>query len=851
MTRPFVVLKFGGTSVAAPDGWRTIAAATRAHLDAGRRPLVVCSALAGVSDALDGLLPAAVGGRHEPILADLKRRHADLAAALGVEVDLSEVFEPLERLALGVSLTAEFTPRMRARAMATGELAATRLGAAHLRALGLPITWIDARDCLTTVEAGDTPAHALAARCDDHADPALAARLAAHDAILTQGFVARDPQGRTALLGRGGSDTSAALFAARVGAARCEIWTDVPGVYTTNPRDVPQARLLRRLDYDEAQELATAGAKVLHPRCLAPVRRHRIPLEVRCTGHPDLPGTVVGALEDGPAEVKAIAARRNVTLVSMDTLGMWQQVGFLAQVFGAFARHGVSVDLVSTSESNVTASFDPAAGAVDDATVAALLADLNQVCRARALRDCAAISLVGRQIRATLHRLGPALALFEDRRIHLVSQAASDLNLTFVVDAADADRLVARLHALLFDGREADDRLGPTWRETFSPPETPTTPAAPWWVAERDRLLAIEASPAYVYHGPTVDAAAARLLGLRHVDRVFYAIKANDHPALLRRLVAAGLGLECVSPGELDHVFAACPGLTPDRILFTPNFAPRAEYAAALARGVHVTVDNLHPLARWPEVFAGRSIFLRLDPGQGRGHHAKVRTAGRRSKFGVAPEELGAVADAAAAAGARVVGLHAHAGSGIREAGAWAETAVFLAEAAGRFPEVRVLDLGGGLGVREKPGQAALDLAAVDDALAPIRRAHPAVELWMEPGRYLVAEAGVLLARVQQTKTKGDKTYVGVDAGMHTLLRPALYGAWHGIVNLSRLDAPLAVTADVVGPICETGDVLGHARRLPRTEEGDRLLVATAGAYGRTMASGYNRRGAPAEVVLD
>ncbi len=153
--------------------------------------------------------------------------------------------------------------------------------------------------------------------------------------------------------------------------------------------------------------------------------------------------------------------------------------------------------------------------------------------------------------------------------------------------------------------------------------------------------------------------------------------------------------------------------------------------------------------------------------------------------------------------------------------------------------------------MREKPGQAALDLAAVDDALAPIRRAHPAVELWMEPGRYLVAEAGVLLARVQQTKTKGDKTYVGVDAGMHTLLRPALYGAWHGIVNLSRLDAPLAVTADVVGPICETGDVLGHARRLPRTEEGDRLLVATAGAYGRTMASGYNRRGAPAEVVLD
>ena len=122
--------------------------------------------------------------------------------------------------------------------------------------------------------------------------------------------------------------------------------------------------------------------------------------------------------------------------------------------------------------------------------------------------------------------------------------------------------------------------------------------------------------------------------------------------------------------------------------------------------------------------------------------------------------------------------------------------------------------------------------------------------MWLEPGRYVVAEAGVLLARVTQTKQKGDRAYVGVDAGMHTLLRPALYGAWHEIVNLTKYGEAPTMTADVVGPICETGDTLGHARHLPDTREGDLLLVATTGAYGRTMRSSYNRRQAPFELLM-
>ncbi len=184
------------------------------------------------------------------------------------------------------------------------------------------------------------------------------------------------------------------------------------------------------------------------------------------------------------------------------------------------------------------------------------------------------------------------------------------------------------------------------------------------------------------------------------------------------------------------------------------------------------------------------------------------------------------------------------------EPGAWRDVALFLTEVAERFPTVRALDLGGGLGVPDRPGRAPLDLAAVDEALAPVKTAHPDLELWIEPGRFLVAEAGVLLARVTQLKQKGDLRYVGVDAGMHTLIRPALYGAYHHVVNLSRWGEPAAGAATVVGPICETGDVLARDRRLPAAHEGDVLLIATAGAYGAAMASDYNLRGRPIEVLV-
>jgi len=859
---PWVVSKFGGTSVSSQARWETIAKVVRTHRTEGRHPFLVCSALQGISDQLEALchrLGAADRSDPDATLAAIQDRHRALAQDLGVDADavLSEEFERLDELVESIQESDGPTPRQRAAVLASGELLSTRLGVAFLSAQGLSVEWLDAREFLRAADEPHVPPRRqyLSATCTSHADPVLQDHLAgAPDTVyVTQGFIASNALGETVLLGRGGSDTSAAHFAAKLQAERLEIWTDVPGLFTANPREVSSARLLRRLDYDEAQELATMGGRVLHPRCLDPVRRHRIPLHVRSTDDPSLDGTIVSA--EGPdtgPQVKAISAKTDITAVSMDTLGMWQEVGFLADVFQIFKHHGLSVDLVATSEANVTVTLDPTANALDAEVLERLLHDLNRYCNAELIRPCAIVSLVGRRIRSLLNELGPAFEVFDEQKVHLVTQAASDLNMSFVVDEEQAPRLVRELHAQFFGGRVPDAVFGPSWQELTGVEETEAEAPAAWWTDRRTELLRLadKDSPRYIYDAATLRTRSREVRTLDPVDQAFYAVKANPDPGVLRVLERQGLGFECVSPGELERVFEVFPDLDPGRVLFQPNFAAPAEYADAFERGVHVTVDNTEPLAEHPDLFADEEIFVRVDPGQGHGHHRKVRTAGAQSKFGVVPDDLGRLREAADRAGVTVVGLHAHVGSGVTEEHMWADLLDLLASLGADFPEAHTINVGGGLAVPDRPGGRPLDLDTLETALGEAADRHPQQTLWMEPGRYLVAEAGVLLARVTQTKTKGPVRYVGLDTGMNSLLRPALYGAHHEIVNLTRLGEALSLTADVVGPICETGDVLGHDRRLPPTEPGDTLLVATVGAYGASMSNDYNLRPPASETML-
>jgi bifunctional diaminopimelate decarboxylase / aspartate kinase len=854
------VLKFGGTSVSSVSNWHNIARVLRERIAEGLRPAVVHSALSGITDRLESLLAAAVAGAHAAGLERIESVHRDLARQLSVEPGpLFETFlAELKGLAAAIAESREVDDRRRAQVMAMGELLATTLGCAFLGAQGILIRWIDARSVLRAEQraGSNVKASFLSATCDFAPDRALlAAWQGIEGVIITQGFIAANDAGDTVLLGRGGSDTSASYFAAKLAAARLEIWTDVPGLFSANPRAIPTARLLRALHYDEAQEIASNGAKVLHPRCVLPVRQYKIPLHVYATQAPGLEGTVIGAdVADSAAQVKAIAIKKGITLVSMDSPGMWHQVGFLADAFQVFKEQGISVDLISTSETNVTVSLDPTANTLDPAALARLSAALGELCRVEILGPCASLSLLGRNIRGILHELGSAFELFQDHKVYLVSQAANDLNFTFVIDESQGERLVQQLHERLIQSIGSDKVLGPTWLQLFAPPASAAPGALNWWEesAKRRQLLDIAAreSAAFVYDLASIDAAAAALGNVQAIARWAYAMKANWHPEILRRVYAAGLSLECVSRGEIEHAFAEVPGLVPERVLFTPNFAPRTEYEFGFLRGVRVTLDNLYPLKAWPSVFAGRDIFVRVDPGTGRGHHHHVRTAGEHSKFGVPLSEMEELASLARAGGVRVVGLHAHTGSGILDVANWTETGALLAQLASHFPDVHVVDLGGGIGVPEQLGQSGIDLGALDAGVAQLARRFPHIEFWMEPGRFLVAKAGVLVAQVTQLKGKGEIRYVGIATGMNSLIRPALYGAHHDIKNLTRLEQPLTDKVTIVGPICETADQLGSDRWLPPSEEGDVLLIANCGAYGYAMASQYNLRPPAAEFVI-
>jgi diaminopimelate decarboxylase/aspartate kinase len=451
-----------------------------------------------------------------------------------------------------------------------------------------------------------------------------------------------------------------------------------------------------------------------------------------------------------------------------------------------------------------------------------------------------------------LHRLGDALELFEEQKIYLVTQAANDLNLTFVVDEEQGDRLVRRLHELTVRHVPADRVLGPTWEQIHGQGPATGPGPAPWWHARRAELIDIATTrgSAYVYERATLARCAADLRALRGLDRLLYAVKANAHRDIIAGFAGQGLGFECVSRGEVERVLEVVSDIDRERILYTPNFAPRDEYAWALESGVWVTLDNLHPLRHWGELFRERDLLVRIDTGYGRGHHDHVRTAGVHSKFGVPLFELDELERRAAAVGARIVGLHAHTGSGVFDVRNWQEVGQLLGGLAARFTEARILNLGGGLGVPEKPGQAPVDLVALQDVIDALKARWPRLGLWLEPGRFLVAQAGVLVARVTQLKGKGAVQYVGVATGMNSLIRPALYGAHHDIVNLTRLGEPGTEVYNVVGPICESADYFGHERLLPATGEGDVLLIANAGAYGRVMGSWYNLREPAVEVLV-
>jgi len=481
MIDQWLVLKFGGTSVTGKQQWETIESLARQRLDQGYRVLLVCSAMAGVTNALQDLVEQADTHDGNEVIKILSR-HRQLASQLGIEAEdlLTEAAEQITSALKRIAAAADKADRYAGNAslLAVGEWLSTRIGERYL-ARNLAIDWVDAREALQALAEDDLYSRRawLSARCASHPDRAIQNRwLAKASLLITQGFVAAHPDDGTVLLGRGGSDTSAVLLASRLQARRVEIWTDVPGLFSADPRVIPNARLLRVLDYNEALEMAASGAKVVHSRCIRAAADAGIQLRVGDLGHIGLSGTTIkhheGTSARGAEAIRGVCCKKQMAVLLLQNLDMREHVGFLSWVFTQISQAGISIDLVATSETTTTVAFDMISNHLDEAILADLASKLQQRCAVTVFPKCSAINLVGRGARVALARLNPISAFFTRHPLLMLSQSANDLCISMLVHAGDADELLKTLHDALIgkglDEQHTAEVFGPSWRELLS-----------------------------------------------------------------------------------------------------------------------------------------------------------------------------------------------------------------------------------------------------------------------------------------------------------------------------------------------------------------------------------------------
>ena len=438
-----IVMKFGGTSVASASDIERVAAIVAGRKE--RRPIVVVSAMGKTTDRLLEIADLAIEGERDralELVAGLRRFHLDEGGECGGEVDA--VFDELAELVRGLAVLGELTPRSIDAISSYGERLSSRIVAERFRAAGLNAAHVDSRELIRT-DSNHTHAGPNFEETYSRIVRRLPPLLETHDAVVMGGFIATDARGVTTTLGRGGSDFTASIAGAGLGAEEIQIWTDVDGLLTSDPRVVEAVHRVKVISFDEASELAYFGARVLHPSTLLPAIEKNIPVMILNSHRPETPGTRIVA-DSVPCRnaIKSISCKRGVTVVNICSTRMLGTHGFLRRIFRVFDEHETSVDMVSTSEVSVSATIDNAAA------LAAIRAELAGFSTVAVEDKQAIICLVGDNIRFTPGISGRIFQTLNGINVRMISQGASLRNLGFVVAEEDVDRAIRLLHDELF-----------------------------------------------------------------------------------------------------------------------------------------------------------------------------------------------------------------------------------------------------------------------------------------------------------------------------------------------------------------------------------------------------------------
>ncbi len=445
-----IVMKFGGSSVADADCMRVVADRVRERLS--QSPLVVLSAMGKTTNALFAMARQAEQGDMQGAVQahlGLIAHHQSTVEGLFPDGAPRQLLEALQQeyaelllLLRGVALLRELSPRSMDAIASFGERLSTRIFAAYINA-----PWVDAREVLRTdARFGEAQpqVEAIRALCAKRVSPLMGVGKVA----VTQGYLGATEQGLATTLGRGGSDFSAALFGAALGVEEVQIWTDVEGVLTCDPRIVPEAQPLPVLSFAEAAELAAFGAKVLHPATVQPAVEANIPVTVRHTQRPTGAFTTLTREGGSSRAITALATRGPITVLTVTSTRMLHQAGFLARLFDVFGRHGVSVDLVATAEVSVSCTVEA------DANLDSLLKELSTFANVAVVRDRAIVAVVGEHMKATPGIAGRMLAALGEIHVEMLSMGANEINLSLVVPQSDVPLALRRLHAELLRSAE-------------------------------------------------------------------------------------------------------------------------------------------------------------------------------------------------------------------------------------------------------------------------------------------------------------------------------------------------------------------------------------------------------------
>ncbi|MFW0699185.1 lysine-sensitive aspartokinase 3 [Pantoea sp. R13S299] len=450
MSQTLIVAKFGGTSVADFEAMNR--SADVVLQDASTR-LVVLSASAGITNLLVALAEGQQAPQRAVLLDDIRRiQYAIVDCLQRPEVIRDEI----DRMIDNISMLSEAASLATSNALTDelvshGELMSSLLFVEILRERQVNAEWFDVRKVMRTDDhfgRAVPDVQVLAELATAQLQPRIEQAL-----VITQGFIGSESEGRTTTLGRGGSDYTAALLGEALNAARVDIWTDVPGIYTTDPRVVPTAKRIDEITFEEAAEMATFGAKVLHPATLLPAVRRGIPVFVGSSKDPAAGGTRVCNETRNPPLFRALALRRKQTLLTLHSLNMLHTFGFLAELFNILARHNVSVDLITTSEVSVALTLDTTGSTSTSASLLtqALLTELSSLCRVEVEEDLALVAIIGNQLSKACGVGKEVFGVLDPFNLRMICYGASSYNLCFLVPGNDAESVVRTLHRNLFE----------------------------------------------------------------------------------------------------------------------------------------------------------------------------------------------------------------------------------------------------------------------------------------------------------------------------------------------------------------------------------------------------------------